>query len=169
MKIKLKLNSTIVLFVISFVVLQNVILLTVLYSSSRSDSLDNMNRISEIGNFIDDWVCNHKVAITSDMTAVSLIYNDHEAVMHYLLERQRLDDQIINIYFTSVNSVDDGGFILISAIGFVPPPGFNHTLRPWFTAAAASNTAIISEPYIDAVSGAMVFTFARRVYNLNGE
>ncbi|MFR0871410.1 MAG: cache domain-containing protein [Oscillospiraceae bacterium] len=45
--------------------------------------------------------------------------------------------------------------------GWVPDDDYKITERQWYRDAAASDSAVITEPYIDALTGEMVITIAK--------
>lgn len=62
-------------------------------------------------------------------------------------------------YYTGTLPVKDGGYF-ISSDEWVPDPDYDQTSREWYTEAVASNDAIITEPYVDEDTGALVTTIS---------
>lgn len=77
------------------------------------------------------------------------------------------DEDIIEVYFGTKSSLPDGGHFQ-TASGWTPPEGWDHTGRPWFTAAVDAGSMIRTAPYIDASTGELVISLARPVNAENG-
>ena len=78
--------------------------------------------------------------------------------------RLSFDSNIYDIYYATAKGPQDGGHF--ADPNWVPPEDYDWTKRSWFLLASTNikngvATPIIDEPYIDADSGKMVFTFAR--------
>jgi methyl-accepting chemotaxis protein len=71
------------------------------------------------------------------------------------------------LYFTSAKPIPDGGF-LYDNIHWRAPLDFNQTTRGWYKEAKKSRDSYFSTPYIDEVTGGLVVTTSRGVFNKNG-
>jgi signal transduction histidine kinase/CheY-like chemotaxis protein len=52
---------------------------------------------------------------------------------------------------------------------WIPPENFNPLERPWYTGAMENTDSVISLPYVDARTGALIIAISRTLYNLRGE
>ena len=53
--------------------------------------------------------------------------------------------------------------------GWIPPPDFNVSSRPWYRTAVREGQLIYTEPYLDAVEDRWVITVANPIYGANEE
>ncbi len=73
------------------------------------------------------------------------------------------------IYFTTLNNIPSGGYIIMSD-GWEAPSDFDFTKRPWHSEAIAKKGEIFyGEPYISASSGNLCVAFSRAVFNEQGK
>ena len=71
------------------------------------------------------------------------------------------------IYFSSAQPIPDGGF-LFNNIHWRAPLTFDQTSREWFKATKKSRDSYFAVPYIDELTGSLVVTTSRGVFNKNG-
>ena len=104
------------------------------------------------------------------LSAGAFIENGETSATHiasYLHEITKGGDTGISLlYYASDIPYKDGG-IFCNDLNWVPPEDFDQTTRGWYQAAAMTNEAIITEPYVDIVTGDLVVTMARKV-TVNG-
>jgi len=59
-----------------------------------------------------------------------------------------------------------GGRFITGATDWIPPDGYVVQDRPWYRAAVQANGDIgVTQPYFNIVSGEVIITFARRIFN----
>lgn len=114
---------------------------------------------------INDWINQKKEWIKSCAdTYQFLLYDKQDTELkEYLLNRLSKDDSksIMDAYYSNENN------ITIMANG-TPPEGFKCCERGWYKSAKAANDTIVTDPYIDAITGKMVITIATPFYDNNG-
>ncbi len=66
------------------------------------------------------------------------------------------------LYFGTGVPYKDGGFFA-DHIHWVPPADFDQTTRVWFKDAKTSSGIIVTEPYVDTLTGGIVITLAKAV------
>ena len=100
------------------------------------------------------------------LSAASFIENGETSVSHiegYLHGITKDGANGISLlYYAQDIPYKDGG-IFANDISWMPPDDFDQTTRVWYKAAAASQDVVITEPYVDIVSGSLVVTLARQV------
>jgi methyl-accepting chemotaxis protein len=141
--------------------LTGMILLTcVSYYIARSIIVDETLRATKelVGSKagkIDGWLgFNKGVAI-----AVGLTLNTLENKDEYSSFFGRVAEECADIAEVYVGFSDKS---IVFGSGFIPPVGYDPTVRPWYTSALKANGDIVfSEPYIDIVTGKMVITIAQ--------
>lgn len=85
---------------------------------------------------------------------------DSEYLQHMLSAKMaRNTDEIFDLYI-GLEAPDQP---LISAIGWVPPSTYDPRERPWYTKARETRSTIFTKPYMDAQTGKMVITIARKI------
>lgn len=72
--------------------------------------------------------------------------------------------EISSSYFATTLSVKNGGPWWDSS-GWVPPVGYDQTIRPWWTAALAVQDFAITAPYLDANTSGLVVSVVAPVFN----
>jgi methyl-accepting chemotaxis protein len=80
------------------------------------------------------------------------------------------NDLVIAQNAVTAGSFDDVyiGYADKRIVNYHPPAGYDPTARPWYVAAAKARKMILTAPYIDAISGSMVVTFAVPVMTKEG-
>ena len=71
------------------------------------------------------------------------------------------------LYYTSATPIPDGGF-LFDNIHWRAPSTFNQTTREWYIQAKKSRNPFFGTPYVDEVTGGLVVTTSRGVFNQKG-
>lgn len=71
----------------------------------------------------------------------------------------RYDEDVFDFYI----GLEDPDQPLISAIGWIPDGTYDPRGRTWYIKASRTDNTIFTEPYIDAQTGKMVITLARRI------
>jgi signal transduction histidine kinase len=95
---------------------------------------------------------------------------DAAALQDELAAMEHSLKNVMMIYCTS-NVVWNGpdGFAVFSR-GWVPPPDWNNTIRPWFIdAKAARGKPAFTAPYVDAVTGEIVITISQTMFDTDGK
>ena len=72
------------------------------------------------------------------------------------------DESFIDVYAGYENKE------LIAASEWVPDEGYDPTQRDWYKLAKATEGTVITEPYVDAMTGKTVVTLAHKMYDRNG-
>ena len=80
---------------------------------------------------------------------------DKSQVMSVLSTRVLGITDIVMDYYVGFENKD-----VFFASGTEPPEGFDCTQRDWYKQAKEKKAAIVSEPYVDAITGKMVITIA---------
>ncbi|OON92087.1 MAG: hypothetical protein ATN34_04730 [Epulopiscium sp. Nele67-Bin002] len=91
------------------------------------------------------------------------IYMDIEALEDYLTMAHSKIEDVVDVY---AHVHFDQGWA--HSTGWVPGPDFDVTTRPWYTGVMESNDLSITDPYIDAVDGALVVAISHPIIGPNG-
>ena len=83
----------------------------------------------------------------------------NEEILSYLTEKLNANDgTILDTYI----GFEDKTLIMVKGN---PGPDFEFRTRPWYVAAKKSNSVVVTDPYIDEITGEMVITIAMPVHN----
>ena len=82
---------------------------------------------------------------------------EYDHLYNYLLERNKTNSNILDNYIGFPDKT------MACGTGWVPPADYDCTQRDWYKDAGKSNIAIISKPYIDVDSKAMVITISKAI------
>ena len=114
---------------------------------------------------INDWIDQKKEWLKSCADTYQFLLYDKQdkEIKEYLLNRLSKDnsESIMEAYYCKE------GNITIMANG-TPPEGFKCCERGWYKSAKAANDTIVTDPYIDVITGKMVITIATPFYDNNG-
>ena len=114
---------------------------------------------------INDWI-NQKKAWTKSCaeTYQFLLYDkSNDELKEFLINRLSKDDGIImDAYYCKEGNIT----IMANA---TPPEGFKCCDRDWYKNAKKAQDTIISDPYIDTITGDSVITIATPFYDNNGD
>ncbi len=80
---------------------------------------------------------------------------------------QKADEDISSLFFMGTTPYKNGGKVL-EATGWVPAADYDQTVRPWFKAALASSSFVVTEPYVDLITNKLVVTISQRVKDQEG-
>ena len=72
------------------------------------------------------------------------------------------DESFIDVYAGYENKE------LIAASEWVPDEGYDPTQRDWYKLAKATEGTVITEPYVDEMTGKTIVTLAQKMYDRNG-
>ncbi len=117
---------------------------------------DLNNYLQEMGEVtasnIQNWLAGRIVLVES--TAQSIAANSEPDAVAKLLEQKA---QKSTFDFTYLGSAD-GSFIMRPTSEM--PAGYDPRTRPWYKDAMAAGTTTLTEPYVDAATGALIITIA---------
>lgn len=147
-------------------------LFSLLFGKSLADSirergfLEVNQKVSISASKIDSILYAHMelVNVYADLLTHSDLETAKLCFLSAVASRLAVDTNIYDIYYATAAGPRDGGYF--ADPDWVPPEDYDWTERSWFILASANikdgvAAPIIDEPYIDADSGKMVFTFAR--------
>ena len=92
---------------------------------------------------------------------------DIDEAEDFLIRAVNKDPLYQMVYFTSALSIPKGGF-LYDNLHWRAPDSFDQTTREWFQATKGTRDSFFAVPYVDEVSGSIVVTTSRGVFNKNG-
>ena len=118
--------------------------------------LKSEKSMAEINDWMDkmiDW--EKAIADTYDY---ALKDKSNKEILSYLTEKLNANDgTILDTYI----GFEDKSLIMVKG---KPAPDFEFRTRPWYVAAKESNSVVVTDPYIDEVTGEMVITVAMPVH-----
>ena len=100
-------------------------------------------------------------SIDSYVQTDNLNFEDLKTYLANLAKSSQADVDLL--YYTSEIPYTQGGLCAFS-IDWTPPNDFDQTTRIWFKEAKAANKMIVTQPYVDTVSGGLVVTVSAPVY-----
>jgi signal transduction histidine kinase/CheY-like chemotaxis protein len=112
--------------------------------------------------------------VIAETVRISILHENNEAMVsrymknlnRYMANNDRYAQYILSIF--GVFDVFDGKFI--TGRDWVPPDDYAPTERPWYMKAMETSKEVkITEPYVDAMTGAIVVTYVKRIYDENGK
>ena len=121
--------------------------------------------ISDFSHQVDAWLQkeSQRVSDISDEIGYQKLDSDNRSGMYaYLADAITRMPEMFAIY---VGCPDD---YAVFSDGWVPGDDYKITERQWYQDAAASEGAVVTEPYIDALTGEMVITIAK-AYRRDGQ
>lgn len=134
-------------------------------TSDLSDKRMNELTLNKSAEF-DHWFKQKELIIESLVQDITATGDFSRAYLLKLLtgKMKTYSADIIDIYM----GFEDDNRQLLSGVGWVTPPDYRAKTRTWYISAAKSGNIIFTEPYIDAMTGQMVITLAKSLYN-NGK
>jgi serine phosphatase RsbU (regulator of sigma subunit)/HAMP domain-containing protein len=110
---------------------------------------------------LDRWFGNYGDLVGGIAEDIEIVKNTDPAFLLRLLKgKLRIRrENILDLYF----GYSDPRKPFLSAVDWVPDGSYDCRKRPWFLRAQWSDSTVFTEPYVDAQTGAMVITIARRV------
>ena len=156
-KVRLRLSATAVLAVWLIASLACVISGNLYYDQVKKTYFAELNGCS---NKLTSWL-NEKTAVVQSTADLFVGYEFDKydtTCLNFLVNYAESDEQI----YASYVGYADGTSIFSD--GWVPEPGeYDVLTRDWYVQAAASDTPIVTDPYIDAATGKLVITCATKL------
>src|SRR3989344_5693617 len=119
----------------------------------RDDLNSYLHEMREVtASNIQNWLTGRIVLVES--TAQSIAGNNQAEAVVKLLEQKA---QTSTFDFTYLGSAD-GSFTMRPSSEM--PAGYDPRTRPWYKDAMAAGTTTLTEPYVDAATGALIITIA---------
>ncbi|MDR1747560.1 MAG: response regulator [Spirochaetaceae bacterium] len=121
--------------------------------------------------------------VSATLSESRLIFANITETVESMLSTEKTNDEILyfiktmTVYFGSEHSplsdfMKVYGFIrgeFLDGAGWIPPVEYNPLIRPWYIGAGTADGKIFfSEPYIDAHTGGVVFSFSKEVSDRTG-
>jgi len=94
-----------------------------------------------------------------DVDSYIVSQSNLDELLLYLEDIDENNEDISSIYFGTPDNT------MINSSGFVPPPTFDLTTRPWYISAIASDTVIFTNAFINATEDRVIVTVSYAVYN----
>lgn len=85
-----------------------------------------------------------------------------EEFLSYLKDTLETNANFLTLYYTTADNS------MINASGWTPPPGFDLTKRPWYTAAVGKRGVIITEVFLNASGDHQIVTIAAPIFDAVG-
>ena len=134
----------------------------IIYASNYFRMTDQivMSRLSDCSSQLQGWL-GEKIAVV-DLMAYDIVAEDYdsdsERCLNFLIGCTDRDDQI----YVSYIGFADG--VCIFSDGWAPSAEeYNALTRVWYQEAAAADKTVITDPYVDAQSGRLVITVAKKI------
>ena len=89
--------------------------------------------------------------------------SDNTELLQYLVDLDDNNDVIASIYFGMPDKT------MINSSGFVAPPSFDLTIRPWYQMAILTEEVIYTDAFINATNDRVIITVAHAVYDIDNE
>ena len=172
LKIKnIKANMLMVKFLVPFSIIM-VILVSLLYflytpQYEKQYYVDETIKLDAVSDEIRNWLLYFKSDIDTLSSYVSETRN-YDEMLDVFLKLNTSKEDVFSTYFVSTVPYRDGGTLVIENKDGIPTT-FDQTQRPWYIEAVKSTDVIMTAPYIDTVSGKLVYTFAKSIYDENNQ
>ncbi len=142
-------------------------LLTVFSGQYKTMFKDNTEQsVTYVASDIDSWF--ESIIPLVNLLADSLRYvEDSETMLDMFRDIQKGSDLILFVFFADTTPYKNGGRFIIDGEFAVD---YDQTTRPWYINAMANpNKVMLTDPYIDTLTGITVVTFSRTVTSASGE
>ena len=144
-----------------------IISVSILFNGQYSRRFQNSNQqaMEYISNDVNMWLDSVVFVVSVISDSVRHI-DDSAKIFEMFKDVESTDNSIKNVYFVSTVPYKDGGEMIIT---FEIPSDFDQTTRPWYKNAIKNpDDVVMTEPYVDIVSGNIVVTVAKAVLEDNG-
>jgi methyl-accepting chemotaxis protein len=161
--------STKIIAIISLVIILGMGGLGYLINNTVTDEITGLARernngiAAEIESEIDSFLVESKDVVNLLADQPEVINRDEAGIINLLNSVSNNYDQFLNLYLGSA----DGEMIIVPDQSL--PSDFDPRERPWFQNAENSDHAVWTDTYVDAGSGTLIISVARRVLDQNGE
>ena len=158
--IKGKLTISVILIVIAIIVLMTTGIIGASGSYFlKSERTQMQLQADKYAREIDTWMENEKMLVEGTADSVTVGGDFSEAyLMKTVATFARGREELLNLYC----GTDQKGFYQSNTEAGIPQ-GYDPTERGWYKAAAAQGTTIVTDPYVDAITGQMCATIATPV------
>jgi len=166
MKLKTKITiATVIMIAVTLIITVVVSAVVVARNSSSNITATARSTISDFSNQIDSWLVQEIQKIDDIVDAIAYEKYDtdnRDGLYDYILDRATAMPEMYALY---VGCSDN--FSAFSD-GWVPDADYIITDRDWYKDAAATDKAIVTEPYVDATTKKIVITVAKAVRDSSG-
>ncbi len=143
------------------------------YSALRRDSQENVKIIAtSLGKTVENMVAEpvDYITIASKLASTATETGSLEGFDITLSDLYEMKSNKTDIFYGSIAKPGEAGYFYASGDGWIPEPGWDHTGRPWFTAALDNADSIdFSDPFNDFATGRPVITICKTAKNQLGE
>jgi len=120
--------------------------------------------VTRNSNTIDNWFVNNRDMIDTIVYDIELSgdfsYNNLQNIINNKMKIYKKDALDFYIGFESERK-------LISGVGWEAPDDYDARKRSWYIRAKNNKGVIFTEPYVDAMTGEMIITVAKSIYDNN--
>ncbi|MBP5159222.1 MAG: HD domain-containing protein [Lachnospiraceae bacterium] len=131
---------------------------------------DGENKVKTTATDIENYLTVAETTMRVAADSVDLMIqngNPKEDILKYLTDQTRVQAGYFE-YFTGIYAFVDG--IYMDGSGWAPPEDYDPEQRDWYKAAVeAGGEPVIVSPYVDAQTGRVVVTFAKKLSDSEGE
>jgi len=161
--------STKIIAIISLVIILGMGGLGYLINNTVTDEITELARernngiAAEMQAEIDSFLVESKNVVNLLADQPEVIEKDEEGIRNLLKSVANNYDQFLNLYLGTA----DGEMIIVPDQDL--PSDFDPRERPWFQNAENTDRAVWTDTYVDAGSGSLIISVARRVLDQNGD
>ncbi len=95
-------------------------------------------------------------------------YIDYDETENWFSKISGDDEAIMAVYYTDTVPYPQGGFMVMGPHWVPERSSWDQTTRAWYKKATATDHTILTEPYVDAMSGKLVTAVATAAYGSGG-
>ena len=140
-------------------------IVTLYNSSIVSVYEDGENAIKASATDIENYLTLAEATLNVVADTVELMIIDgrsNEDISKYLTDQSRIQSKQFDENFTGIYGYINGEYI--DGVGWEPPEDYDPVTREWYkTAVYADGEVVIVKPYVDAQTGSIVITIAKRI------
>ncbi|MBO4266599.1 MAG: HD domain-containing protein [Lachnospiraceae bacterium] len=167
-RINFIITIVVTLALMGFAVVYNIV---TLYNSSVISVYENgENAIKTTATDIENYLTLAEATLKVAADSVELMMtggSTTEDIRRYLTDQTRIQSSQFDENFTGIYAYINGEYI--DGAGWEPPEGYDPTTRDWYkTAVYADGEVVIVKPYVDAQTGSIVITVAKRITSAGG-
>lgn len=123
--------------------------------------------VKEVESKVESYMNHPYDTLVSISAFIKVLENEtEEKIEKYLKDIAESNSNYSMLYYSSAIPWNKGGF-LYSDCHWVPPEGWDQTVRPWFVAAKDTRDAVFSSSYVDDMTGDLIVTVSKAVIKDN--
>lgn len=118
--------------------------------------------LRQTGDQVMSWLDGKEQTLRSLEQAYLTLDDSPELFKEYMHRLRESDPELVDLYIGTAEDPEEGGSFTVAS-GWIAPPGWYWTKRPWYVNAQDTDLPVLTDPYVDASTGQMVLSISKRV------